>query len=170
MDQTDNIIALLDLIPSPGFCVREGHICHINPAAAFLALRVNDPIQPLLHTGKQEYSTLQEGILSLVLSVRSELMDASVVHMEGLDLFLLEQDAERSQLQSLALAAQHLRQPLSGILTGFDNMLSRHTPISPEELEQKAKLNLSLHQMLRTICNMSDAYLYSQKPIVRMEV
>ena len=137
MDQTDNIIALLDLIPLPGFCVREGLICHINPAAAFLSLRIGDPIRPLLHTGVQEYNSFQKGILSLTLSICSELLDASVIGMEGMNLFLLDQDAERSQLQSLALAAQHLRQPLSGILTGFENILSSRPSATPEEKEEE---------------------------------
>lgn len=170
MDQTDNIFALLDLIPAPGFCVRDGLICHINPAAAFLPLQTGDPIRPILHTGMQEYNDFQEGILNLTLSIRSQLTEASVIAIDGVHLFLLAQETYQTQLQSLALAAQHLRQPLSGILTGIENLQSCHPSESPEERDCSAKLNLNLHQLLRMVCNMSDAYLYTQKPLVRMEI
>lgn len=169
MEQKDNTIAMLDLMPCPAFCVEHGVIIHVNPAAAAYPLSVNMEISGLLDTGKQEYAAFQDGNLNLMLSVNQKKYNASVSRFSQLDVFILDRDPEQPELQALALAAQCLRSPLSNIMTISDR-LQPSAESSEASREQMAKLNRGLHQMLRIVSNMSDAYLYSQKPLARMEI
>ena len=64
----------------------------------------------------------------------------------------------------MALAAQELRQPLTGILTVADRLFPLDGADSdPNTQEQVARINRGLFQMLRIVSNMSDAYRYSQE-------
>ena len=171
MEQTDNIIAVLDLMPCPGFCVKAGIIFHVNQAAGALPIFVSSPVTGILATGKQEYIDFQDGTLNLTLLLNRKVYDASVTRLDGIDLFILEQPPEQSELQALALAAQHLRTPLSNIMTLVNRILPSTENGSDAPVNvQKFKLNHSLFQMLRIICNMSDAFLYSQTTVSRMEI
>ena len=170
MEQTDNIIALLELIPNPGFCVRDGFILHINQAASSLPLKPGDAVSGFLATGTQEYAAFQDGVLSLTLLLNRQRISASVIRMEGADLFLIDHEAEQGQLQALALAAQQLRGPLSSVVTSVDYLESALPENIPGVKGQKAKLNHSLYQLLRMIFNMSDAFLHTQKPITKLEI
>lgn len=169
MEQKDNTIAMLDLMPCPAFCVERGVIVHVNPAAAAYPLSAGMEIQGLLDTGKQEYAAFQDGNLNLMLSIHRKKYNASVNRFGQLDVFILDRDPEQPELQALALAAQSLRSPLSNIMTIADRM---QPPAEGSEAsqEQMAKLNRGLYQMLRIVSNMSDAYLYSQASLSRMEI
>lgn len=163
MEQKDNTLAMLDLMPCPAFCVEQGAITYVNPAAAAYRLSVGTPIADLLETGREEYSLLEDGDLSLTLCIDGRTLCASVNRWQQYDVFVLDQDAQQPELQALALAAQNLRNPLSALMTVADRM--------PEQDEgQSAILHRSLHQLLRIVSNMSDAYLYSQMPSPKMEI
>ena len=51
MEQIHNAMEMLDLMMQPAFCVREGTIIKVNPAAAALLIEAGAGVQPLLHTG-----------------------------------------------------------------------------------------------------------------------
>jgi len=169
MEQKDNTIAMLDLMPCPAFCVERGVIVHVNPAAAAYFLSVGTQIDSLLDTGKQEYTAFQDGNLNLMLCINQKKYTASVSRFGQKDVFILDRDPEQPALQALALASQQLRSPLSDIMTIADRMLSSEEGNEASQ-GQMAKLNRGLYQVLRIVRNMSDAYQYSQKPLPRMEV
>lgn len=163
MEQKDNTLAMLDLMPCPAFCVEQGVITHVNPAAATFRLSPGKSIDGLLETGREEYSRLEDGDLSLTLCIDGRKLSASVSRLQLYDVFVLDQDADQPELQALALAAQNLRSPLSSLMTVADRL--------PESSDiPSATLNRSLYQLLRIVSNMSDAYLYSQMPSPKMEI
>lgn len=158
MDERNDIMGMLDLMVLPGFCVENQKITKVNPAAQSLLLTPGMEVLPLLATGRQEYADFQQGCLYLTVSVGGMNCGASVTRVGDLDVFVLEQEADRQEFRSMALAARELREPLTNVMV----TASRLFPLSaqeenPELQEQAARLNRGLYQMLRILGNMSDA-------------
>lgn len=153
--------ATLELIPRPAFCVSGGLITHMNPAAAACGLITGAAIEPMLFLGREEYAALEAGCLYLTLELEGIRCSAVVTRQGREDLFVLDQGSD-SALQALSLAAKVLREPLGGIIAITDRL----------ELDGagEAALNQRLHQLLRIVCNMSDAARYSQQTIPRLEL
>ena len=164
MEQTEELYTILNLMDRPAFCVKDETICYANAAARQLLIRKDEPILPLLQTGKQEYANFQDGCLYLTLTLPGGVRGASITRTTGGDLFVLDQGDAQADLQAMALAAQELRQPLTGILTVADRLFPLDGADSdPNTQEQVARINRGLFQMLRIVSNMSDAYRYSQE-------
>ena len=83
-------------------------------------------------------------------------------------MFQLEQDSESCELQSLALAARELREPLASIMISADHLFPAESD-DPATNTQIARINQGLFQMLRLISNMSDAGRYASSGAVSME-
>ena len=170
MEELNDTIGVLELLLSPAFAVRDGKVCHMNAAAKSCLFPEDTQILPLLATGKEEYSALADGCLYLKLRLGEGIVGASVTRMNGYDVFVVEQDEEKSELQAMALAAQELRSPLSNVMT----IANRLYPVAgkdgdPALQEQVARINRGLYQMLRIIGNMSDAYRYCQESTPQKE-
>ncbi len=157
---------ILDLNLRPAFCVEDGVICHINPAAAQYLLCPGTPIEPLLLSGKAEYAGFSEGCLYVTLQLGQLSLGASVIRMGKQDVFLPEQPDTMAELRAMALAAKELREPLAGILTATEQLLPSADPAAKE---QAAQLNRRLFQMMRMVSNMSDAFRYCAPGSSRME-
>jgi len=163
MEQTEETISMLDLMIRPAFCVKDGIIVRVNEAARKHMIDIQMPVAQMLLTGVQEYADFQDGCLYLTLSLSGLPCGASVTRMDGFDVFLLEEDDDRAELQSMALAAQELRKPLSSIMTVTDGLFPlAKSDMDPSMQDQVARINRGLFQMQRIICNMSDAYRYYQ--------
>jgi len=170
MEQQNNTMAMLDLLIRPAFCTKDGVIVRINNAAEGLALELGTPIANLLATGREEYQEFTDGCLYLTLTLSGAVRSASVIRMDGFDVFILEDDAERSELKAMALAAQNLREPLSGIMTVADRLFPAIESINDPDLsEQVSRINRGLFQMLRILGNMSDADRYQNSAIYYQE-
>ena len=162
MEQTEELYTLLNLMDRPAFYVKDGTVSCTNSAARQLLVRDGDLILPLLQTGIQEYEDFRDGCLYLTLSLSGGSRGASVTRTTAGDLFVLEQEDVQTDLQAMALAAQELRQPLTSILAVADRLFPLAGADSdPNTLEQAARINRGLFQMLRIVGNMSDAYRYS---------
>lgn len=169
MEQLENTIGLLDLMVQPAFCVKDGVIAGINREARIRLIQTGVPIRELLHTGIEEYEEFAEGCLYLTLGLNGQHFGASVTKNNGFDIFVLEQDADRSELNAMALAARELREPLASVMTVADRLF----PVVSEEAgtqEQVARINRGLFQMLRVISNMSDAARYAQETHAPSEI
>ncbi len=162
---------LLHEIPTPAFLVTNGVVTDANAAAVQNSVTVGSAIADLLETGKDEYAQLSDGCLYLTLKLEGVSFGASVSRRQDLDLFLLEQEEDASELQAMALAAQVLRTPLSNVMSVADRLfpLMEETEDSTSH-EQVARINKGLYQMLRIVSNMSDAYRYSQGNAPRLEI
>lgn len=147
---------MLDLMVRPGFCVKDHIISQVNQGAQSLLILPGTDVRSLLLTGAEEYATFQGGCLYVTLNLSANGCGASVVRIDGTDVFILDQESDEVELQALALAARELREPLSSILICTDRLL----PLTGNEeaaKELSARMNRGLHQMLRIIGNMSDA-------------
>ncbi|MGN0976814.1 MAG: hypothetical protein ACI4PH_02060, partial [Faecousia sp.] len=144
---------MLNMIIRPGFQVQDNRIIEVNQAAEALLLTPGTDVRSLLLTGAEEYEAFQGGCLYLKLSIFSQSFGASVCRIDGVDLFLLDQESDDGELRALALAARELREPLANIMLAAKNLV----PEDPTGREQAARLSRGLHQLLRIVGNMSDA-------------
>lgn len=153
MEDKKDFNRILELMPQPVFCVRDGQILYPNHAARQLYIETGLPVAELLGDAMEDYAQFKGSALYLQLSLPGLKVGACVTRMEDLDIFVAEQ--EHTELQAMALAAMQFRQPLSDALA----ILSRaDTQIEPAYLGQ---LNRRLFQMQRLVFNMSDAARYT---------
>ena len=170
MDQEINVLGMLDLMVSPGFCVKDQKIIKCNHSARSMLLAEGMDITALLATGQQEYAEYTGGTLYLTLDISDVTWGASVTRMGEWDVFLLEEAADRTELQTMALAARELRGPLASIMATADQLFPMESlEDDPRMQEQAARLNRGLYQMLRIIGNMSDAQSYAEPRNTQLE-
>ena len=171
MENTEDIIALLNQIPSPAFFVKNGVITNANEAALKRQVVPGTQVNAMMDIGRDEYAVYQGGCLYLTLRICGVPSSVSVTQAGDQHLFVLEQDEDQAELQSMALAAKALRSPLSNVMTVADQLFPMTgSGESKEAQEQVARINRGLYQMLRIVCNMSDAYRYSTERSFRTEM
>lgn len=171
MDYNTTAMEMVDHIPHPAFCVKEGIIVKANPAALGRFIQPGMAISDLLETGSEEYAAFQQGALYITLSHCGQSLDACITKVSDFDLFQLEQDEDSAELRAMALAARELREPLASVMVTADRLF----PISslsedPTVTKQVAQINRGLYQMLRIISNMSDASHFITATTARQEV
>ena len=171
MDHITDAMAMVDHIPHPAFCVKEGIIVKANPAALGRLFQVGTPIGGMLETGTDEYAAFENGTLYLTLNHLGRSLGACVTCQGDFHLFQVEEDQDSTELQAMALAARELRDPLANVMITADRLF----PVSgltddPTVNQQVARINKGLYQMLRVISNMSDAHFYTQATDARQEI
>ena len=159
-------LSILELIPNPGFCVRNNRIIKTNLEAKNLSLAEGEEIAPHLCTGQEEYAAFTGGCLTLSLRVGNAVREATVTRMGDMDVFLVEAQTEPGELRALALAARELRGPLSVVSMGISRLTAGE--LRPEDREAAAEIERGLYRLLRLIGNMSDAA--HGVPVPRMEM
>lgn len=169
MEQNDTLTGMLNLMIHPAFSVKDGILVNVNRAAQACMLTEGMPVSQILLTGKEEYPQFRDGCLYLTVSLCDTPCGASVTRMGEYDIFMLEPEDDRTELQAMALAAQELRMPLANVMTLTDRLFPQLETDDPTSQEQLARLNKGLFQLLRTVSNMSDAYHYSQLPVRSQE-
>lgn len=171
MENTEERITMLNSIPRPAFFVCDGVITHLNESARQHQLCEGTPIAPLLVTGRDEYANYRCGSLYLTMNISGIESSACITDTGNGHLFILEQDEDLAELQSMALAAKALRTPLSNVMNVADQLFPLACASDdPDTQAQVAKINRGLFQMLRIVCNMSDAYRYANESTPRTEV
>lgn len=170
MEQRVDPMQMLDLMVRPGFCVKDRRILKVNQEAASHLITVDTDVRELLATGKEEYQEFQGGCLYLTLSISGQQYGASVSRMGDFDVFLLESEDDRTELQAMALAARELREPLNSVMTTAERLFPMTAlQEDPALQDQVARMNRGLLQMLRVISNMSDANRYAAAAPARQE-
>lgn len=150
------INAMLDMMLRPAFSVADGKITKCNLSAHGLGLEEATPLDALLLTGQEEWQRLEDGCLYLQLSLPGGPYGAAVTRMEDVLIFILDQ--EGGQLQALSLAAKELRSPLNDLLAISGSLLPNAlSKTDPKHRDLLARMSKGLHQLQRTISNMSDA-------------
>ncbi len=154
MENKKQEITMLDLMQQPAFRVENGIIVQVNAAAAGYFIAPSQPVTSLLSHGMEDYAAFADGYLYLPLSIGGQPHSATVMKVDGGDIFVLESPQDPCQFQALALAAKELRIPLAGLITGLDRITSQdHTA---QTQETAAQLHRRIMQMHRIINNMSD--------------
>lgn len=152
MEDTTQTHALLDLMTSPAFCVRNNQITAVNPAARGMLFQPGLELSPLLETGREEYAALTGGCLYLTLEKDGQHFGAAVSRLGAEDIFLLDSVTDEA-LQAMSLAAMELRNPLSNLMIAVDRL-----DIQDEgQRQQLEHITRSIQQLQRIIGNMSDA-------------
>ncbi len=170
MEKFQTVFGMLDLMQRPAFCVQNQTIIKVNTAAAPFLIETGRNVNSLLHTGSEEYTEFAGGCLYLTLSIAGHTLGASVVRMEELDIFTIEQEEADPQLQALALAARELREPLSNVMTMTDQLFPTMDSDNAKAQDQISRINRGLFQMLRILGNMSDAGRYQVDTGARQEI
>lgn len=155
MDSTNHPFPWLELIGRPAFCVRDGSIIAINTDAESRMLRIGMDVLDILGDHREAYGAFEHGSLHMSLTIDGLPCAASITRTEECDIFVLHEQEEDTQLQALALAAQQLRAPLSNVMTVADRLLSELN--GADTSHQVSQINRNLFQLLRIVCNMSDA-------------
>lgn len=146
--QVPNIVCqMLERMERPAFLVHDKTIVYCNQHAQNLHIQTDTPIYSLFDTGREAYDAFTEGCLQLQLQLQDFTVTASVEKLEAYQLFLLEQDAVNTKLLTLAMAATQLRTPLSGLMSSME--------------QNNPQTNRILHQLHRTVSNMSDVMRYA---------
>ena len=157
-------VNMLELLLRPAFLVRDGRIVQANREAARYLITAGTAIRDMIVAGLEEYEAFSGGCLCLTLQIESQRFAASVIPSEGGHLFFLEQDVLDAKLQSMALVAQELRGPLSGMMAASDQLFPMEAIRSDDSaLSYAAQMNRRMFQMLRIISNMSDAVRFAAR-------
>lgn len=156
MEQINTIADMLELISQPAFCVQDGIITCTNASARQLQIHEADAISTILETGAEEYQKFNGGTLCLAVSIGVTTYNASVIRKGACDIFRLDEDVAHSQLLSMALAAQALREPLSAMMAVTDSLLCQDEQ-SHASRDQIGQINRGLYQINRLVSNMSEA-------------
>ena len=159
---------LLEMIDRPVFIVRDGKICQANQMAKNRLIRIGDDIGPLVADHAEDYAAFQSGNLHLTLNFGEFTCGASVSKHGDCDVFSMDRDEDLTQLQTLALAGQQIRTPLTSILCLADTLLPR-LQADTKERELVGQLSRGLFQLLRIAGNMADAERYVDSSFVNMQ-
>lgn len=153
MKQTADPAQIIQLIPQPAFLVKGGIVTEANEAAEKRQIRPGASVLELIRIGLEEYQNLSSGKLYLELTSGRTWVTIYGDH----HLFCLDDAYTLPELRAFALAAQHLRQPLSNAITGTDLLMQNTALLEDSALKQQlGQINRSLHQLVRAVCNMSD--------------
>lgn len=150
---------ILEMIDRPAFIVQDGIITDCNQMAKNRQISIEASIAEFLPEGCTAYQEYQGGILYLTLQIGWIKCGATVVRQEDGDIFLMDRDADQSQLQTLALAAQQLRVPLSNVMTVAEILFPELQ--DDGQKEKASQMHRSLFQLMRLISNMADAERYT---------
>ena len=151
---------LLEMIDRPAFVVKDGIIIAGNQIAKNRQIKLHSPVWDLLPLGSDAYRDYQCGILYLTLQLGRIRCGATVTRQSDGDLFLLDRDTDRCQLQALSLAGQQLRMPLSNVMILAESLLKE---LEDDRKETAAQMRRALFQLMRPISNMADAERYTEQ-------
>lgn len=154
MESTLSPEKAIEYITAPAFLAKDGFVTAVNQAAAKLKIKVGTSVSELICVGADDFAAFSAERLYLELTVGR----AWVSHYGDMQLFAVEDTYANAELKALALAAQHLREPLSNAMSGIE-LLKQNTSVEGNETlkQQISSINRSVHALLRSVCNMSDA-------------
>ena len=150
---------LLEMIDRPAFVVCDGIIIDCNQMAKNRRIPTGKPIADFLPENDEAYRNYQGGVLYLTLQIGWINCGATVIRQGDEDIFLMDRDADQTQLQALSLAAQQLRVPLSNVMTLADCLFPNLE--DDKQKEQASQMSRALFQLMRLISNMADAERYT---------
>lgn len=162
---------MLEQLMFPAFVVKDGIVVQVNQAAQQRQIQPGTHVRELICVGLEDYERFTGGRLCLTLLICDIACNASVTAADGYHIFALDPDFDEPELRAFALAAQQLREPLSNAMVSTELLLPNDTiQKDPEAHLQLARVNRSLHQLLRAVCNMSDAASFKNQCTCRMEM
>lgn len=166
METKEISTGVLNMFTHPVFQVKNGTVLAANQSAQALQIRENTPVFDLIVSGQEEYQSFDSGSISLTLAIGPVNLIATVVRADGNDYFHLISGNDAPDLQALALASQHLRDPLSNIIALSDSLFAlEQGSMDKKKYMRYAQLNQNLHRLLRSVGNMSDVQSCTERKI-----
>lgn len=169
MEIYDNPSSWLALMDRPAFCVKDGVVIAVNDGALSRMIQLGTDVWEIVTEHREAYEQFENGSLYLTITASDLPCNASVTRTPQWDIFVIHQDVEDAHLQTLALAAQQLRIPLSNVMAITDRLLSDLDQADPDTHQQTAQINRGLYQLLRIVNNMSDSASYQSAKIPVMQ-
>lgn len=160
----NNSLGILELLTQPAFCVKAGTIVQVNHSATQYMIQTGTPVASLLGDAAEEYVEFTEGCLLLTLTVSYVTFSASVTAFHDFHVFVLEPVGDEPALRAMALAARELRTPLGDLMATSQQLFPELEKSVDEASCRKIQtMNRSMYQLMRVICNMSDADRYTKQ-------
>ena len=155
----DQVLPVLNLIQQPAFCQRQDGMILCNPAAQNLAPLSGDDLSRWLDTGMELFLQWdRSSTLVLPVSLGGQVCNVTVRALADGTLFLLsEHDTLMAGSDSLTVAAQVLRQPLSD-LSALSQTIAEELEETedPLVLSQFASMTRQIYRLSRIACNLAD--------------
>lgn len=162
MSEHTQINEILSFITAPAFSVCDGIITHCNDAAQRILIPTDVQVTSVLPQNYTEYTEFKDGCLFITLKHNDRIYGASVTHVENGDIFVLDEDQDKTELKTLSLTAANMRQPLSSMIATTNTLTSAlKNNDDPKIRTQLQHMNRNLCRMHRMLCNMSDALQYA---------
>ncbi len=150
MEQPNHTQTILSNLREPAFIASDGIITAVNTAAAQRFAEAGMCTADIITIGKEDYEAFHSGSLYLTICLSGTEYPCNVTALQEGQLFVIEEDTARAELQVLALAAQQLNMPVSEISLLVDKL-------SHIDAEEKAKISQNLFRLRRILGNMADA-------------
>lgn len=154
MEKPNESVTILNMFPHPVLLVKDGMIASVNDAATAKGFAPDTAISDLLTDALDEYQAYTGGYLSLTVAYKGIDYLATVIRSESGDVFHLGSANLSAEFRTMALIAQLLRQPLSGVMMAADSLFPAIAD-DPENKVQVAQMNRNLYQLLRNVSNLS---------------
>lgn len=169
MEEQKDMSGMLEMVPQPAFCVKNGLITIVNQAARHLLIEVNTLVDSLLCNDAEEYHRFDGGCLCVTLELAGCPYHTCITHFDEFDLFVIDHEADQAELQAMALTAVGLREPLSDIMAVTDQLFPADE--MPEDSLTQARVSQMyrrLSQLHRMVTNMTHAIQYTSNTPPRM--
>lgn len=145
---------MLELLPNPAFIV-DGHTVQLaNRLALSAGFTPDSSILECLSNGSEDYTHLAHGCQCATIRMQDTLWNASIVRLEDLYLFQLDQAGLGPQLKSLLLISTELRLSLSNL------SLLTNSLFAQADNSLYAAANREMHKILRVLNNVSNVARY----------
>ena len=156
MERPNESLKILNMFTHPVFIVTDGVITEVNHAAEAKGFLAGAPVFDFLDDTLHEYENFKGGYLSLTVKKDGASYLATVVPSENGNAFHLRTSAMGAEFRTMALIAQQLRGPLSGVMNAADSLIPMAADSGdPDKASQAAQMNRNLYQLLRQISNLS---------------
>ena len=158
METSEKSKTWIDMFSHPVFRAVGDHVAEVNEEAQQCGISVGSDIFCLLGQNAAEYTAFSGGSLSVGITVDSVNYMATVLPTADGNVFHLQGAYDSDQMRTVALIAQQLRKPLSGIMTATDTLYP-DTAFSSDSAQKKqfTALNRSMHQLFRQVSNLTAA-------------
>ena len=168
MEENAYMFPWLDLMDRPAFCVKDGIVIYANAAAQNRMVQPGTDVREIVTEHRQAYESFESGCLYLTATIGGFPCNVSICRTQEFDIFLMNRETDDEHLQTLALAAQQLRIPLSNVMAVTDLLLAN--PESEATRQQAGQIHHGLYQLLRILNNMSDSGSYRTTQVSSMQL
>lgn len=155
----DQLLPLLELMDQPAFCLRQDGTVICNRAAQSLAPASALALPTWLGNSAELYEQWDgRSALSLPVPLAGQTCSAAIQQLQDGTLFLLSQcDALMAGADSMAVAAQVLRQPLTELCSLTQTLAEEMEDLEDPMLqEQSCAVTRQIYRLTRIACNLAD--------------